>query len=170
MLLTVLIFLFYSIWGILSLTCQGKHLLIQTIKSYDVFGLLPNYKFFCPNPVRNDYHLYYRQRRVADEWNDWQEIRIPTRHPLFSMFWNPGKRERKVFTSAINKIKAKYKKRPGRAKGPVYHFFLHYIAQYAGPIDKGSIQFKIATRQDLNAQSEESVVFISSLHALTAAR
>jgi hypothetical protein len=167
MFLTVLVFLFYSVWGVLSLTCQGRHPLIQTIKARDVFGLLPNYKFFCPNPVRNDYHLYYRQRQGEDQW---KEIPIPTRHPVFSMFWNPGKRERKVFTSAIHKINAKFKKRPENAKGPVYRFFLHYIAQYAGAVDSRSIQFKITTRQDLKEGSEETVIFISNVKTLTAAR
>lgn len=169
MILTVTIFLFYGFWGVLSLVCQGNHPIVKSIKSHDVFGLIPNFKFFCPNPVRNDYHLYYRKCNALNGWDQWEEICIPKRHRIFSMLWNPGKRERKVFTSAIRKIKTTYKNKPERVKGPVYTFFLKYILQYASAGDTDSVQFKITTRQDLNKKSEESVIFVSAIHFLSPA-
>jgi hypothetical protein len=163
MFLAILVFLFYAAWGVLSLVCQGNHPTIKRIKSRDELGLIPNYKFFCPNPSRTDFHLYYRQSLTPDEFSDWQEIGIHRRSLAFAFLWNPGKRDRKIFTSTIKAILNKYQRKPHKTKGPVYEFFLRHVLNQASLKGK-PVQFKITTRQDLSYHPEEAVVFTSSLH------
>jgi hypothetical protein len=161
-LLTILIFLFYAAWGILSLICQGDHHIIKRIKGKDVWGLIPNYKFFCPKPLQIDYHLYYRQALAPDELNDWQEISIHRRNLATGFLWNPGKRDRKIFTSTVKSI-LKNRHKPYKPKGRVYHFFLQYVLNQASLKGK-PVQFKITTRQDLASNPEEVVAFTSIFH------
>jgi len=159
------IILIFAIWAVCSLLCQGTNHAKTRLKSFDLFNILPNYKFFCPNPVRYDYHLYYRSRRKDDSIDHWQEIPIGRRISFLCLIWNPLKRDRKVFHKIIKTLKGYKKFSSGNIRGPVYQLFLGYIKQHISHPDCVSTQFRITYKQDLDQLSTEKIFYTSVFHA-----
>jgi len=160
----VLIIIVFVIWAAFSLLCQGTSRLKTRLKSFDIFNILPNYKFFCPNPVRYDYHLYYRSRQKDNSISDWQEIPVGRRTSLLCSVWNPLKRERKVFHKVIKTLKGFKQQSSGNPRSLVYQLLLSYIKKQAGQPGCISTQFRITYKQDLDLQSVEKVFYTSVFH------
>jgi len=160
----LLIILVFAAWAVFSLLCQGTSRLKARLKSFDLFNILPNYKFFCPNPVRYDYHLYYRTQQKDNLLSEWQEIPIGKRTSILCSIWNPRKRERKVFHKAIKTLKGFKKQSSGNLRSPAYQLLLSYIKKHAGQPGCVSTQFRITYKQDLDLQSGEKVFYTSVFH------
>ena len=162
--LNVMVVLFYTVWGILSILPQSTNKLTDKIKSYDLLNILPNYKFFCPNPIRSDYHLYYRGRFQDDQFSQWEEIRIGHKVQLLCAIWNPHKRERKVFYKVVKIIRKHYRKRKGTHYGHAYLLLLDFIKNQGKMKGFNGIQFRISSRQDLEKLTKERIFFTSRIH------
>jgi hypothetical protein len=152
----------YSVWAVFSILSQSTNTLTERLKSRDLLNLLPNYKFFCPNPIRNDYHLYYRGRK-DESVGEWKEIRIGRRIPLLCAIWNPYKRERKVFYKIVKTVRKHYINKNKRPYGHAYLLLLDFV-QGREPDSFDSIQFRITSRQDLREKGKERDFFISNFH------
>lgn len=159
----VLIFLFYVSWLVISLFAQGESPLNRKIRRWDLFGLIPDFRFFCPAPVKYDYHLLYRADLSAGVFGDWTELPLGKRRPLLGAIWNPGKRERKILNKSCKLLREQSgKKLSGRRKA--FHSLIrNYIDHSLVDVDYTNFAFKIIQTQDLVVGSEASVVFESKL-------
>ncbi|UCR87905.1 hypothetical protein [Mycetocola spongiae] len=54
--------------------------------------VMPNWRFFGPNPGTNDYHLLYRFGRRNCPLTQWVEVPTAVPRGWNSLFWNPGSR------------------------------------------------------------------------------
>jgi len=59
------------------------------IAKYNFLGLLPNYSFFAPKPLVNDFRLVYKL--VSSEEQEWIEVPMYRRFSLVRVFWHPFK-------------------------------------------------------------------------------
>lgn len=67
----------------------------------DLFGLIPNWKFFAPIPATNDHEVFHRIRGAEGDWQDWQRTSPPAPRRLVHLVWFPGRRADKgVFDHA----------------------------------------------------------------------
>ncbi len=164
MYLTILVFLFYLFWGVISLLAQGQTALNKKIKSRDTFGLIPSYRFFCPEPMRVDYHLYYRHI-IKGKITQWKELQLPERNRYISFFWHPEKKERKMYNKIIGVIKKEYGGDSGkRAGGPVYRLLLAYIRRQSDGPETAPLQFRITSRRDYDPAIEETELYLSTFN------
>ncbi|WP_315072494.1 hypothetical protein [uncultured Microbacterium sp.] len=62
------------------------------IRRQDLFGLIPNWKFFAPIPATDDYEVFHRIRSDGDDWQDWTRTSPPAPRRLVHLVWFPGRR------------------------------------------------------------------------------
>jgi hypothetical protein len=84
----------YIIIGVLavftaaSISYQIKR--FQTgLRKIDKLSLLPNYSFFAPKPLANDYRLLYKI--ISDTDTGWLELPMYRKFNLLRIIWNPFK-------------------------------------------------------------------------------
>jgi hypothetical protein len=166
--LEVLVFLLYIGWLLISLLAQGRssdvRILNKKLRKWDVFNVIPNYKFFCPKPAQLDYHLFFHFKRQDGSWDNWTELDIRKRHPFWCFIWNPHKRGRKVLVKFVKSVREKHK----REKGHLYYMMLNSLRNYVTDPEGTVAQFKVISRQDLLPSSEDVVVYISEVHKIKA--
>jgi hypothetical protein len=155
----ILIITVFIVWAFLSVLSQRTTKFKNKIKAKDVLNILPNYKFFCPNPTKFDYHLYYKKATVNNLSGEWEKINIGKRIPIVCVLWNPLKRERKVFFKTVKTIKKFNDKKNINPRSHIYQLLSGFIINYTG--SKDLPPFKITHSQSLNTQAEEKVLYTS---------
>ena len=154
---------FYALYTILTIVVQRTGPAKDWIKKLDILNLIPNYKFFCPKPVRYDYHLYYRL--VDNETvSRWQKIRIGHKKSHISFLWNPAKKENKVFNRMVQLIRENYK---GKQKTRFGHMYLTLLDVVRSEIPQRSgknVQFRITYNQALRDKPAEKIYYTSIVH------
>lgn len=165
--LEIAVFFFYLFWLIFSMLAQGKSRLNQVIRSVDAFKLIPNYRFFCPSPVREDYHLYFRSQTMDLLWTGWEEITIGARSPWIAFLWNPTKRERKVFHRTVKTLSLYQTagRRKKRTEGHLYNLLVDIVRGHLPGKQRLALQFKVTSRQDLVPGASEAILYTSPVHA-----
>ena len=163
MAISILIFLLYLVWGLFSLLTQSNDRLRRKFKAVDPLGLIPNYRFFCPNPIRTDYHIYFRVRHGDAAVTEWEEIIIGKRNPFISFLWNPLKRDRKILYKTVKQMRGSSRK---KEEDPTYLAMLSWIRKKNAQQPQDAIQFRITSRQDLSPKSVEREVHRSEFHAI----
>ena len=161
--LSIIVLIFYMLFTLLTVIVQNEGPKKEKLKKLDMLNIVPNYKFFCPKPVRYDYHLYYR---VIDNRNptDWQKVPIGKKKNGLSFVWNPYKKEKKAFTRMIQLIRQQYKGRKKKTYGYMYMTLLDFVRSQATALNGNGIQFRITYNQNLVDNSAEKVFYTSILH------
>lgn len=62
------------------------------LRRRDLFGLIPNWKFFAPVPATDDHEVFHRIRSSDGEWQEWQRTSPPAPRRLAHLVWFPGRR------------------------------------------------------------------------------
>jgi hypothetical protein len=163
MITSILLFLLYLVWGLFSFLTQGNDRLRKKFKAADPLGLIPNYRFFCPNPIRTDYHLYYRIRHPNTQVSEWTEIIVGRRSPYIGFLWNPLKRDRKILYKTAKLLRNQHKK---GGEEPTYLAMIDWIRATYAQEPEHAVQFRITSRQDLSPKSVEKEIHVSAFHSL----
>ena len=157
--LNLIILLLYIFWGVVSFLAQGETPMKNKIRSFNFLYIIPNYRFFCPRPVRSDYHLEIRTRSPDLTWEEWKEIELGRRNRVFSFIWNPGNRDRKIFHKIVKQILKDSPKDIANRKNLLYKALVNYIRYVAGTDERLSIQLRIISKQDLRPDTEEKILY-----------
>jgi hypothetical protein len=157
----LLVFLFYVLWGCLSLASQMKDEFKEKIKKIDRLRLIPNYKFFCPKPVRYDYHLYYKIGGPDSEEETWREIGMGDKNNFTCFIWNPQKRYRKIFYKCIKIMRRNMRKDKAKPHGRYYSSLLRHIRREVSLAPDHPLQIRIMLAQDLNKAFAEKEIYSS---------
>lgn len=83
-----------ALWLGATVLGQLETPLARQLRRRDVLGLVPDWRFFAPRPVRFDYHLLYRDRCRDGACTAWTELYPPAPRPWWSMLWHPAQRYR----------------------------------------------------------------------------
>ncbi|MFJ4650741.1 hypothetical protein ACIP5Y_05615 [Nocardia sp. NPDC088792] len=132
-------------WFVASVLGQHPDRSYDKVRLLDKTGadvLIPNWRFFAPNPATDDVHFLYRlANEDKTEHTEWEEAYPAARRRLVHAIWFPGRRiEKSVFdvSSAyfgdpaslaplINEfVRARLTPRPA------YPFFQVMLVRYAG--------------------------------------
>ncbi|MDB5127092.1 hypothetical protein [Mucilaginibacter sp.] len=92
-----------AIFFIASVFYQVKSLQGKFAK-FDILHLLPNYSFFAPRPMVNDYRLVYKI--IGSE--EWLEVPLYKYFSLQRIFWNPFKYYNKGMIDCFNFLIAEF--------------------------------------------------------------
>jgi hypothetical protein len=165
-LLNLLVVLIFSLWIFLSIVSQFQLAWIQSLKTRDVFHLIPNWRFFAPIPARRDYHLEYRTKGVLLPATRWSRIDLVSRRRYWCAVWNPAKRIRKSFNTQVRRLTRSLATgdRAIAARSLAYLSLLNYLQHAVTHDNIWLIQFRIVTCQDFSANSMVRLVFTSDWH------
>lgn len=79
-----------------TLAAQHPHIVFDRARTKDLFSVIPNWKFFAPNPAVHDFHYTYRTLGLEGDTSEWREIEIITSRRLHQAFWFAARRPEKA--------------------------------------------------------------------------
>lgn len=128
--------------------------------------LLPNWRFFAPNPATKDYHLLHRLLKADGTPGEWSEtIKTPPRHWL-QMFWFPDRRQGKGLYD-ICSVLVRHMNDRHVTKAAGYRKLrdlvsVHAAAGHEGPTPQG-FQFLLLSHTGFDDEPEPVHLFASGL-------
>ncbi len=167
-----------GIWIILTLLNQERRTrrFIKHIIAYDIFGLIPIWTFFAPNPGDRDVHLLFRDRCEDGRITSWREVHLAGRRRITDL-WNPRRRINKAIVDVVYDLtrpdrppsgsESRSRKIGGnRVLTFPYLLILNYISRLPAQFDALERQFAIAKTQGITSRSHPEVLLVSPFHGL----
>lgn len=169
---TVIVAVVLTAWLVVSAAGQltvpwGKRPL-DRLRTLDVFGLIPNYKFFAPRPVQHDFHLLMRTADTSGECGPWRQVAGPPERRWWHAAWNPDRRAFKILSDVMAVAYRFDEDKPRAVQTSLpYLAILNYITQAASQDPAAvHVQFVLAISHGVLSNEDPNVVFKSDLHAL----
>jgi hypothetical protein len=99
---------FFAGWLVLSAINQFKADALIWLHRYDSLGLLPNWKFFAPSPLKFDLVLLYRTSHDGGNgesiYGDWAVAAVAYERNVYDFFFNTSRRLNKAITDLYSFI------------------------------------------------------------------
>ena len=166
--LHVLIPCLYVFWLIATLINQFHYPWVRKLLFFDIFRLLPIWTFFAPNPGTSDYHVLYRQKDSNNNVSEFIELPIHGSRSLFSFFWNPDKRVKKVLLDLaidMNRLCASEETNEQNIKVSFdYIAFLNFLSSIPMSPETKSVQFLILATSGFIEISKPRLILCSEFH------
>ncbi|MBB5621239.1 hypothetical protein HDE69_002292 [Pedobacter cryoconitis] len=165
---------FLAIWFLLTILCQFRSTKFSNYirHTIDIFGLIPLWTFFAPNPGKSDYHLLYRDKIDEENNSEWEEMDITEERSLWSWCWNPDKRDKKILSDVIQSLIASIPHYKG-ANGydllmfsMPYLIVLHAVSNCECETGSGHRQFMLAETSGYLKENPPSVILLSVFHQI----
>lgn len=160
----IVVIAIYSIWSVASVISQSTTKYKVALKKKDYFQLLPNYKFFCPIPVKFDYHLYIRREEVNNTISEWEYLSCYNNKRIFHSIYNPEKRDRKAFFHFVKHVKKYSHNRKFLLSTAKYLTLLDFIKKRTFKAGAVAVQFKIIYKRDWDERIPEKLLYESDFH------
>ena len=144
---------------------------ISWLTTYDIFGLIPIWTFFAPNPGNTDVHLLYRDRAEDGSTSAWRDVPLEKRQSAFE-FWSPRRRIGKGVVDIVPDLTANTRREPRapvdkkRVLGFPYLLLLNYVCHQPLDFRAEMRQFAIARTHGRETEGEPDVIFLSAFHRL----
>lgn len=168
---------FYTLWLILTCLIQFNTKSLDWIRRLDKFNLLPTWTFFAPNPMVNDYYIYYcvRDEQNLDPQNiEWFPINVNHDRHISHIFWNPEKRKSKAFIDMVQSILDISREHPSDVtvySSPYIALSLYIEQSIMGsnvPTENMGFQYlvmqNVGYEQEAFQMDENNLVFRSAFH------
>lgn len=158
--------LIYAGWLVLSVANQFRWKWVQRIKAHDLCHLIPNWRFFAPNPASRDFQLEYRVGGGGVSTTPWTRVATIASRPMRCVVWHPEKRRRKSFNTLVRRLMRIKRERGSEqaARSVSYLLLLHHVQERHAP-DCQPVQFRIVSCQEFNPLMPLRVEFTSDWHA-----
>lgn len=160
-----------SSWGIATVAFQFDYPRLRRWSYRDCFGLLPLWTFFAPSPGQTDYHLLYRDQIGDNEASQWSEIPLTEPRKVYSGFWNPEKRSKKVLSDVVQMLIEYSSALHGTPRDLVlstpYVLVLNVVMSEPKSMDARRRMFVIAQSHGFLHTAEPQPVVRSALHAFS---
>ncbi|WP_174856197.1 hypothetical protein [Streptomyces otsuchiensis] len=128
-------------------------------------GLLPNWRFFAPNPAQHDYHFLYRTLNESGETSDWQPLEVIVGRKPHQVLWFPGRRpEKAVFDIGSDLLPSLDKGFEVLVHLPSYRMLVAYFRaeiRASGNQDVKGFQFTLARAAGYDESEEPEIIFVS---------
>lgn len=154
-----------------GVTVAGQHpqAVFDRVRGFDPTGLLvPNWRFFAPEPAQHDYHLLHRVLTADGDRTEWRQTSSITPRAWSHMVWFPGRRREKAMFDLVSELIA-VAARPGVDVRvfPAYRILVSMVAKqvradYAGDALPRGFQFLIARHTGHEHEPEPEYPFISA--------
>ncbi|GAQ68221.1 hypothetical protein [Streptomyces scabiei] len=156
--------------AMLVVTVAGQHPFEQfsRFRAKDVLSLVPNWRFFAPNPCMHDSHFLYRTVDADGNAAAWQDaFATETRKPRH-IVWFPTRRADKGIVDACADIlpTLEFGGFEGAARTPGYRMVtehLRVLIRSRGPVpaDVRGFQFALAKDTGYDTRHRPSLLFVS---------
>src|SRR5215210_3051032 len=101
----VVVVIVYILWVAATVANQFHSWCPAWLRAVDVFGLIPVWTFFAPNPGMTDYYLLYRDRLPGGSFDNWRKVELkPSENGFRLALWNPAKRKHKALSDMVSSL------------------------------------------------------------------
>ncbi|MEV6776102.1 hypothetical protein [Streptomyces syringium] len=153
-----------------TLSAQHPHPAFERGREKDLFSLVPNWKFFAPNPATHDYHYLYRTLDENRETSPWIELDLIQDRRMIQAFWFSSRRtEKAVFDicSAIIKNIAKGEDPTGSPPFRVLAEFIRkQIRDSSNVSEVRGFQFSVVRASGHDDSEDPEVLYVSTYQAM----
>jgi len=164
--MTGVVIAIFALWALASVLVLVPRF-SPWIRAYDLFGWVPEWKFFAPIPGRGDFHLLYRDT-YPEGMSEWTELLLGGPRRPWNCLWHPGRRERKAAFDASREI--------SRHLSPdlidtihvtiPYLAMLNHVSELPRMLPAVRTQFTLMYSESMVEQGVPSVSVVSHLHEL----
>jgi hypothetical protein len=156
----------FACWLVLCLVVYVPSV-STTIRRLDQMALIPEWRFFAPNPGRHDFHLLYRDKFADGTLTAWTEVAPITRRRATSLLLNPDRRRNKALFDCTQEF-AKHVEARDRALelSIPYLTLLNYVSCLPRSPSPNWTQFLLMWSAGDASDKDPEVLFISGLHEL----
>jgi hypothetical protein len=92
-------------WVLATAASQHPHRAFDRMRDFDPTGLLvPNWRFFAPEPARHDFHLLHRVLTADERQTPWCETSPITPRRSRHAVWFPERRREKAVFDVCNEL------------------------------------------------------------------
>jgi len=164
--MTVVIVAFFIAWAAASLLVLVPRF-SPWLRSNDILGLVPEWKFFAPIPGRGDFYLLYRDV-YPESTTDWTEIMVGGKRYWWNLLWNPRRRERKAMLDIARELPRHFKDE-NREAFPIsvpYLTLLTYVSGQPRTVLADKTQFLLMYSEAALNGGQPQVNLLSYMHEL----
>jgi hypothetical protein len=167
---TVIVAGVFVAWFAASVVHQFSPAFWRRAVRSDVYGLLPRWTFFAPNPAREDTHVVYRDL-TDGRWSEWQALT-----PAATSRWlrNPPRYPRKAaidLANGLRRVTSRYGATPRAIllSNP-YIGLLHWVIAQRASRGATHRQFAVVLSTVVAVEDEPdmNVLFVSEVHRVGA--
>ncbi|MEI5526046.1 DUF5819 family protein [Streptomyces brasiliscabiei] len=152
---------------LLTLAGQHPHHEFNRVRSRDIFSMLPNWRFFAPNPAMFDYHFLYRAVNADGSTSDWSDISgIEDRKPSH-LVWFPTRRaDKSVFDACQEILQLLDQGFSASVRTPAYRLVTEHVRARVGAQGEASdeargFQFALASATGYDTRHRPQLLFVS---------
>lgn len=160
----------FGTWLLVTVLCQiDQRGLIQRLKRYDYFAMIPVWTFFAPNPGTTDTHLLYRDKLAGGQITRWREVPLGT--TSLRVVWNPQKRFQKGLSDLSSSLHYYAAIHQEHAESILTHTgfiaLLNFITGQPHSTSAVFTQFVVARSYGYHSGRQAEVVFLSNFHRIS---
>ncbi|WP_037808412.1 hypothetical protein [Streptomyces sp. NRRL S-1448] len=148
-----------------TLAVQHPNPTFNRLQLKDTFSLLPNWRFFAPEPAMHDYHFFYRTLNAAGETSPWQAVDVIAGRRFQQIFWFPGRRaEKAVFDICSEMLQLLDKGFPVIVRTPGYAVIVAYLRKRIraeAAVEVKGFQFALARATGYDTSTTPEMIFVS---------
>ncbi len=152
-----------AVWLLASTLAQLPWRWCQAVRQWDVFGLIPSFSFFAPNPASSDCHLLYRHMLRDGSFTQWTDAFTWCPVP-WRFLWNPDRRAEKSISDATSGL-ASRTDAIGVRFAVSYLLLLNYVSALPRSINAVGVQFALMGSSGYSNR-DPFARFISDTHPL----
>jgi hypothetical protein len=166
----IVVVLMYVVWGAATIANQFHSWCPTWLRAVDVFGLIPVWTFFAPNPGMTDYYLLYRDRLPDGSFDNWRKVELKqSENGVRLALWNPTKRRHKALSDIVSSLLtlANRREREALIVTVPYLLILNFITSRPHSLGTNGTQFMVLEHGGFADEPERSrVLVMSGVHRL----
>jgi hypothetical protein len=166
----IAVIVFYVVWGAATIANQFHSRCPAWLRAADVFGLIPVWTFFAPNPGMTDYYLLYRDHLPDGSFDNWRKVELkPFENGVRLALWNPTKRKHKALSDVVSSMIriARTCESADLIVTVPYILLLNYITSHPHSLGAHGTQFMVMEHGGFAGEPERSrVLMMSGVHRL----
>jgi hypothetical protein len=172
---SIVVIVIYVVWGAATIANQFHRWCPAWLRAVDIFGLIPIWTFFAPNPGMTDYYLLYRDRLPDGSFDNWRKVDLKqSENGLLLALWNPMKRKHKALTDMVsvlirlaNHTRANHTRIEALIATVPYILILNFITSCPHSLGTTGTQFMVLEHGGFSGEPERSrVLVMSRIHSL----
>jgi hypothetical protein len=165
------VIIIYVVWGAATIANQFHSWCPTWLRAVDIFGLVPIWTFFAPNPGMTDYYLLYRDRLPDGSFDNWRKVDLKASENGFRVaLWNPTKRKHKALSDIVSSLVSLAPHRESKALivSVPYILILNLITSCPHSLGANGTPFMILEHGGFSSEPERSrVLVMSGIHGLS---
>jgi hypothetical protein len=166
----IVVVIIYVVWGAATIANQFHSWCPIWLRAVDIFGLIPVWTFFAPNPGMTDYYLLYRDRLPDGSFDNWRKVDLKkSENGLRLALWNPTQRKHKALSDIVSSIVRLANNRESETLIVIvpYILILNLITSRPHSLGATGTQFMVLEHGGFSGEPERSrVLVMSGIHRL----